>query len=466
MLAAAPGRNARWRSPLAMLLAGLLALGVFLGSEWTHQRSVEAFTHLAKRDSARSAVQTILRRVLDMETAQRGYLLTSRTQYLKPYQEAASEIANAFRQLREPGGIDADLLGLVDTLEERVRQKTSEVDATIALFDTGANTAWRELLLTDIGREKMEAVRETARALLDTEDRRIEVERAAVARTLAAGRYGVQALTLLSLLAYIFFLRKNAALVSAQLEHAVHLKAERDSLEDQVRRRTVELATLNRDLQVSRDDERGGLARALHDDLGALLTAAKLDIIRLRRALHTTEPEVAARLEHLSASLDEGIVMKRRMMEELMPPALPNLGLKSALEHLASDFQGDTGVPVELALLPLSLHEADEQALFAVARGALSNAQRHADATQVSLRLATEGTQVRLEVQDNGRGFAGPSGTSSAHGLKNLRYRIESLGGEFLVQSVAGTGTHVRASLPMRPREPLAPSPLRATTPP
>jgi signal transduction histidine kinase len=215
-----------------------------------------------------------------------------------------------------------------------------------------------------------------------------------------------------------------------------------------------------------REGERSGLARALHDELGAVLTTAKLDLARLRRALPEPGADVAQRLQHLGSTLDEGIDMKRRMMEELMPPALENLGLNAAIEHLASEFHRRTGVLVELDLQSANVSAATGQALFSVVQIALSNAEQHADATQLTLRMASEsGEGVQLAVTDNGRGFAGQPGSASAQGLKNLRHRIEALGGVFAVRSAPGEGTRVEARMPATPPDDAARF-ARATTPP
>jgi signal transduction histidine kinase len=448
------------------VLAGLLTLGVFAGSEWTYQRALQSLTNLGGRDTARTAIQTVMRRLLDMETAQRGYLLTGRTQYLGPYQDAETDITHAIHRLREHYRNDPQSLREVGDLHERVQQKTSEVAESIVLFHAGSHDAWKGLLLTDIGREKMESVRRVAEVLLATEDRRVAGERAAIYRTLEIGRLGVHGLALLSLLAYLFFLRKNAALQTAQLAHASHLQAERDSLEQQVRQRTEELALLNLGLQEVREGERSGLARALHDELGAVLTTAKLDLTRLRRALPEPGADVAQRLQHLGSTLDLGIDMKRRMMEELMPPALQNLGLNAAIEHLASEFHRRTGVLVKLELQSADVSPSTGQALFSVVQIALSNVERHAGATQVTLRMASEGDEgVQLAITDNGRGFAGQQGSASARGLKNLRHRIESLNGAFAMRSAPGEGTRVEVRMPATPPDDTARS-LRATTPP
>lgn len=457
-------RAGPWRRPLSVALAVLLALGVFAGAEWTYQRALESLVSLGGRDTARNALQTVMRRLLDIETAQRGYLLTGRTAYLQPYQAARSDLGKAIDRLHEHYRGDTELARLVDELEEKALQKVSEAAETIMLYDAGSHAAWQGLVATDIGREKMEAVRRLSDVLVTTEERRIAGERAAIYRTLDIGRLSVHGLALLSLLAYVFFLRKNAALQDSQVAHARQLQAERDSLEQQVRQRTEELALLNLGLQELREGERGGLARALHDDLGALLTTAKLDLTRLRHALPAPSADVSARLQHLNATLDQGIETKRRLMEGLMPSALQNLGLQAALEQHAGELQERTGVAVELDLQPLALEASTRQALFAVAQGALSNVERHAGASRVALRLASENGTVALSVADNGRGFADGLGSTSAQGLRILRHRIESLGGQFSVYSAPGDGTRIEVRMPQRasatftPAETAAPS--------
>lgn len=432
-----------------MALAAALALAVFAGSEWIYQRARDSMFSLGARDNARTAVQTVMRRLLDVETAQRGYLLTGRSQYLEPYNAAETDMAHAIIRLREHHRNDPAMLRLVGALEEQVLQKTSEVEATISLYDQGAQDAWQGILLTDIGREKMENARRIADVLLVTEDRRVAIERAGIYRTLDMGRISVHALTVLSLLAYLFFLSKNAALRASRQAHAQQLQAERDSLEHQVRLRTTELAQLNLSLQELRDGERSGLARAMHDELGALLTTAKLDLMRLRHAMPTPSDEVTMRLKHLNATLDQGIDVKRGLMEGLVPGALHNLGLQPAIEDRVRVFQELTGVPVELNLQAVIADTATRQALFSVVQGVLSNIERHAHASRVTLSLVTDGPHAVLSLTDNGQGFAGPRGSTSAQGLKSLRHRIESRGGSFTVRSAPGEGTHVQVRLPI-----------------
>lgn len=435
--------------PLAIALGSLLALGVLSVVEWSYQRAVDSLVSLGTRAVARTNIQTVMRRLLDAESAQRGYVLTGRKEYLTPYAEVASDIGGAVDTLRTLYQRDIEVMPLVSEVAKLALEKLSETSETINLYDAGSHEAWHNLMLTDIGREKMEAVRKAAETLLAVEDRRVAAERAAVYRTLELGRRSVSITTLLSLLWFIFFLRKNAALLAAQQAAARDLQAERDALDVQVRLRTAELADLNRNLQEVREHERGNLARSLHDELGALLTAAKLDLARLRRALPAPPPEVSERMDHLAGTIDQGIGLKRRVIEELMPSALHNLGLRTALEILVGEFTQRSGVVVQMNLQDTELDTPSRNAVFQLVHESLSNVEQHAAAQEVRLSVLASGGEVQIQVHDNGRGFSRDNVRDGGHVWKNLRHRIEALGGKLSVASAPGRGTEVDATVPL-----------------
>ena len=443
-----PERKA-WRTPLAIALGALLALGLLSVAEWSYQRAVDSLGSLGTRAVARNSIQTVMRRLLDAESAQRGYVLTGRKEYLTPYSEVSSDISNAIDTLRSLYNGDAEVEPLVQEVAVRAIEKLSESSETISLYDAGSHDAWRNLMLTDIGREKMEAVRKAADILLAVEDRRVAAERAAVYRTLELGRRGVTITTLLSLLWFIFFLRKDAALQAVQQASARDLQAERDALDVQVHQRTAELAELNRHLQDVRENERGNLARSLHDELGALLTAAKLDLVRLRRALPEPPAEVSDRINHLASTIDQGIGLKRRVIEELMPSALHNLGLRTALEILAGEFSQRTGLSVQMNMQDTQLDASSRNTVYQLVRESLTNVEQHAAAREVQLNVRVNGSEVEIQVHDDGRGFNRDQTRGAGHVWKNLRHRIEALGGRLSVASAPGRGTEVDAMVPM-----------------
>ncbi|MBK3018861.1 histidine kinase, partial [Klebsiella pneumoniae] len=158
-------------------------------------------------------------------------------------------------------------------------------------------------MMTDIGRDQMEQIRRKSSELLADENQRIALGTAQVYDTLMLNRIGVAAMTLISIVVFVLFLRKSRAMDHQREQQQQDIRAERDRLEIEVGRRTAELTQLARHLQTAREDERSRLARDLHDELGALLTAAKLDVARLRPKLQAGAPELMQRLTHLTETL-------------------------------------------------------------------------------------------------------------------------------------------------------------------
>ena len=187
----------------------------------------------------------------------------------------------------------------------------------------------------------------------------------------------------MSLLALFLFLRQTQRYDALQRDAAAALQAERDRLELEVVNRTADLTDLAGHLETAREDERSNLARELHDELGALLTAAKLDAARLKRSLGTMAPEVEARLKHLNDSINEGIGLKRRIIEDLRPSSLNNLGLVAALEIQAREFAKRTELKVNADLQPVRLPDGGEITIYRLVQESLTNIAKYAKATEV-----------------------------------------------------------------------------------
>jgi signal transduction histidine kinase len=446
-----PGAQQSRRPAVVKALAVLAAATLFLVTEASYQRSHEALASLAARDEASTAIQTVMGRLVDAETGLRGYMLTGRRDYLAPYADSANDIGAALFKLQAYNAHDRPMLQAVHELATRVSEKQSELAETLRLYDGGDVQGAGSLLLTDIGRERMDSVRRAAEALLAAENERVAEGRDKVFTTLWEGRLAVHALTVLSLLALVLFLRQTLALDRAQRRHAAELKAERDALDAQVKFRTVELTELTRHLQLAREDERGRLARELHDELGALLTAAKLDVARVKHALAPLSPEVELRVTHLTTTIDQGIALKRRIIEDLRPSSLSNLGLQAALQIQAREFAQNSGLKVDAAIEALQLPEAAEITVYRVFQESLTNVAKYASATRVGVVLRADGDRACFAVTDDGCGFDPGRSSLRSHGLTGMRYRVESCGGAMRVVSAPGRGTRVEAWVPLVP---------------
>lgn len=449
------------RSVWTLPLAGLAALVIVGINEAAYERSTTSLAHLGDRTVARAQIQLVWRTLIDAESGQRSYLLTGRAAYLQPYEEAAATARQALEGLSRYYAQDAQGAPLLAELARHVDSKLSELATTLELHRRGTSDAWRELMLTDIGREKMDSLRDLSQQLLELESQRVDAERGAVISTLRSARLGVSALTALSLLALVLFLRQTLAFERAQREHARAIQAERDRLELEAERRTADLTELARHLQNAREEERSRLARELHDELGALLTAAKLDAARLKRAIGVLSPAVQARLAHLNDSINRGIELKRHIIEGLRPSSLSNLGLVAALgiltrEHAA---RSDMRLQAELEAVPLS--DSAQITAYRLVQEALANITKHAGATEVTVTLkpaTREGREgAELSVVDDGCGFDPEQRRGTTHGLMGMVYRIEAEDGVMAVHSKPGEGTRIEAWLPRARSESLAP---------
>jgi signal transduction histidine kinase len=232
---------------------------------------------------------------------------------------------------------------------------------------------------------------------------------------------------------------------------ARQLEAERERFETEVSQRTAQLTELAQHLQTAREDERQRLARDLHDELGALLTSAKLDAARIRSRLAGSSPEALERLAHLVQTLDAVIAVKRRIAEDLRPSALVHLGLMATIEILAREYAERSGVNVQCALGPVRLTPAAELTVYRLLQEAITNISKHAQARQVWITLAARAGQVEVSVRDDGVGFDPAQPVRSAYGLVGMRYRAAAEGGQLAVDSAPGQGTVVRAMLPQAP---------------
>ncbi len=276
--------------------------------------------------------------------------------------------------------------------------------------------------------------------------------------SLQQGRIGVAVLSLISLVALFLVHRQGLALQQQQQQRQHHAQAENLTLEAEVAQRTAELVALAQHLQTAREDERQRLARDLHDELGALLTAAKLDAARIRSRLAGTMPEALERLVHLVGALDGMIVLQRNISENLHPMSLGQLGLVPTLQNLADAFAQAAGIPVHCNLHPVELQPQAQLMVYRLVQESITNISKYAQARQVWLDLQQVDGQVRLLVRDDGVGFDPTALRSTACGLVGMRYRVQAEQGSMRLSSALGQGTCIEVQLPASPTAAAAPA--------
>lgn len=436
------------RNPVVFPLACFAVLAMVAVNETSYWRSAGKLETLSEVGTARAAVQDLAQSILDAEASQRSYLLTHRDEYLRPYERALKQIDHSFNFLDQYYQKDENSTAVLAKLHTAVDGKVSELAETMRLQREGKNDAAMDLMLSDIGREKMDAVRQLTQELFARETANVTLSRDDVTQTLWLGRLGVLVLSLLGLLSLFMYLRQTSALEAQREEQQRLGQAQRDCLEEEVAQRTAQLVELTDHLQTAREDERHRLARNLHDELGALLTSAKLDAARIRSRLAGAAPEALDRLNHLVETLNSSIALGRRIIEDLRPSTLSNLGLVPTLEILGRDFGSHSGVQVHTELEPVKLPPDAQLVVYRLVQEAITNITKHASAKQVWIALKAEDGQAHVSVRDDGVGFDPTRQPRSAFGLIGMRYRVAAEGGSLRLRSAPGQGTSIEATLP------------------
>lgn len=435
------------RNPVVFPLACLAVVAMVVVSETSYWRSASTLTTLSEVGAARTSVQDLAQSMLDAETSQRGYLLTRRDEYLRPYERALKQIDHSFKILDEYYRKDTNSTAVLGKLHTVVDGKLSELAEIMRLQREGKNDAALDLMLSDIGKEKMEAVRQLTQDLMARESANVVAAREDITQTLWLARLGVLVLSALGLLSLFMYLRQASVLEAQREEQQRLVQGERDRLEAEVTHRTAQLVELTDHLQTAREDERHRLARNLHDELGALLTSAKLDAARIRSRLSGASPEALERLNHLVETLNSSIALGRRIIEDLRPSTLSNLGLVPTLEILGREFAAHSGVQVHSQLEPVTLPADAQLVVYRLVQEAITNITKHANAKQVWITLEAHDGQAHIAVRDDGVGFD-PHKPRSTFGLMGMRYRVAAEGGSFKLSSAPGEGTCVEATLP------------------
>ena len=439
-------RSLKWGLTLGILAAALL----IIVNEISHAGSQEAVDRMAQGQVVHTSFNRLLQGMLNAESGQRGYLLTGDERYLEPYNSALSQINlemdNLRRQFEGSAQAQADLA----KLSHQISRKLAEMELSLLMRRQGNEDAWRFVLRTDVGMQDMEAVRQQAQTLIDRSSADVKTGQIQVLRSLMTSRVGVALIAVIGLAAFYMYLRQAAVLRDMAQREQETLSRERDRLEELVGERTASLSELANYLQQVREEERAHLARELHDELGALLTAAKLDVSRLKAQILPNSDEVRTRLDHLVQSLDSGIALKRRIIEDLRPSTLSNLGLEAALEILVKEYAGRAAMEVECSLEKAEDLPNDTQlTVYRLVQESLTNIAKYAEATRVFVSMHSHPRHVEVQVRDNGKGFDTEAVRPSSHGLSGMRHRVQAAGGRLVISSQVGRGSLVSAVFPL-----------------
>jgi signal transduction histidine kinase len=230
------------------------------------------------------------------------------------------------------------------------------------------------------------------------------------------------------------------------------LKQANENLEATVSKRTAKLSVLTRHLLRVSEVEKAKLARELHDEMGSSLTAIGMDVMIVSERLKDLQPDLANQLSRAKKTLQETVEMKRRIIEDLRPSMLDNLGLVASIRSHCEkvirvpDLEYVEDIPEEIK----NINPEWAIALFRIVQEALNNVIKYANATRVKISLKRTLSGLWLQVLDNGIGIQEDAmDKPKSHGLLGMRERVLLLGGKFEIKSgAANCGTAIEVLLP------------------
>jgi signal transduction histidine kinase len=445
----------RWRIfALVTASAVIFLAGLFLVAESGRARLRVASEEMQGALARRVLVGNFRQQVAESALTYRTFLVSGRIEDLEPLRSAGRrinasaetlvqnlskeepEITRAARQLRYLAGVQAGMMASVVTLYS---SEGPEAALRLARAQSPEADPVRQFLQIADYVERYEVTR--VQATHDQWEREVaQVRRVSMLGTLVNILLVVSA----SLMA-LSTLRKHR-------DGMAQVARRKDELEVEAAAKAAELNEVYGHLQTIQEQERSRLARGLHDELGGLLLAARMDVTWLKQHARDADPRaLGARVDRVLDVLDQGIDLKRRVIEELRPTLLDNMGLVAAIRWQLDETCKRVGLQWEA-------HFPDEEpaiaprtaiALFRVVQEALTNVQKHANARKVEVRLDVAPDHFLLSIADDGGGIVnGEAARAHSHGLAGMRHRMNALGGMLTAGNTPGGGTEIRAIVP------------------
>lgn len=443
-----PGFNRRY-AIIAMLAAIALVLIGFGFTEYRRSYTLGLATGIHDRQERLRELAEMIYAVADAESAHRGFMLTLDPEFLVTLDDAKRRANSTIESLlSQYGKTDKSELARLTEAKNSVDNKFAEMQTSIDDAKRVANdSAALQAIRTNLDLHWMKEVRASFEEIRSRERARVFADVDFWLMQVRMNRYVTAGTTLLN----VILLLCVGMLVIWEIERRTSAALKLNTM---VEERTAELSNLSKHMLNVREDEKLRLARELHDELGGILIAIKIDLAQLAKKYDFTQPDAQVRWQRIQNALTAGIELKRRVIEELRPTLLDNLGLKAAVKWQCEETCSQAGLGLEMDFpeeeISVDLNIAI--AIFRVAQEAMTNIIKHARATAVKVHLKDSGTEITLSVEDNGVGFDNVTRKlGGSHGLLSMKYRMQTIGGTFELLPVSPHGTRVLVRLPISP---------------
>jgi signal transduction histidine kinase len=448
-----------WRTArlaLWLILAGAMAFGATAGAGYRGLKQLANHAQERRHDEQTLAlIDKTLALLLDIETGQRGYLLSGSVESLEPYERGKAKFPDTYADLVQHlsgSSVPSDQFRAArQRIDELVRRRIAIADAHVLKRRSGeADAAGGD---TDLdGKRAMDAIRAELDTLGVAQREHIAARDADAARLQARSAALIVALSTgggAMMIGAVWLLgeerRRRDRAEDSLRRFSQMLESMVDDRTEEVRAARDRLQSFTKQLDDSIEAERRRLAREMHDQFGQIVTGTRPVVQQLARDHPGLPPDKVAQL---TGMLDESIGIARRIASALRPPLLDDLGFGAAVSHFAERLTLPGHLEISAEIDNDEQLESDRaNQLFRIVQEATTNALRHAQATRVSITGCEFRGLYVLRIADNG---IGPQPVSAdASGLRNMRERAAMVGGGFEFGPGPDGGSEVVARIPL-----------------
>jgi signal transduction histidine kinase len=433
-----------------VLIIGFLAALFFLTGAG-QERLQQASEQLQKSSLREHYIDQLQIGVARSVAAQRAFLLTGDQKFLKNYDASVADVEPRLGRLQTVyTGSDSDLADM-RTLHVLIGKRLADLAMLVAIQKSQGTSAAVALVKTSVGSDTGEAISDIFDQLRDRESAKHAAAEDRWSRSLTLSRWITVCGTIFNMLLVGIAARLVYIDLRRRSLQTAELRDQKLRLEREAEERNRELVELSTHLQSVAEREKAVLARELHDELGGLLVGARMDISWAEQHLAADDPDVKQRLQRVQQNLSAGVDLKRRIIEELRPTLLDNVGLFAALRWQLKETCGSAGLKCTESYPGQEPRFTSEAAiaLFRIAQEAFTNILKHSAAKSVDITLGLDEDAIVMRISDDGKGIpAGRLNAIGSHGLASMRHRVRALGGRLEVRSPPSGGTILLVRIP------------------
>src|SRR5579863_1434128 len=423
------------------LIIGFLAALFFLTGAGQHrlQEASERLQRTAVREQALEGMQSSISRSV---ASQRGFLLTGDEKFLKYYDKNVADVVPQLERLRVAFEGSADDVADVRNLHVLIGKRLADLAMIVAIQKSQGASAAIALVKTSVGSDTGEAMNDILEQLRERESAEHRAAEEHWSRSLTLSSWITVTGTIFNMLLVGIAARLVYLDMRRRTLQTAELRDQKLQLEREAEERNRELVELSTHLQSVAEREKASLARELHDELGGLLVGAHMDISWADQHLAETEVDMKQRLRRIHQNLASSIDLKRRIIEELRPTLLDNVGFVAALRWQLKDTCTRAGLKYN-EYFPSEepkLNPDAAIALFRIAQEAFGSLIKHSGAKTVDVALDIDDDTVVFRITDDGKGISSATTAGSLHVLASMRHRVRALGGTFDVTPSATGG--------------------------